>query len=83
MKKDTKKRQQGIAIKTLIAVNVLASPFIGGITGITKVAAEEQQITTEHVFYVPGKGDAEKIRDMDRRWFRFSTYEPTGLYASP
>ncbi|SCB71485.1 immunoglobulin-like domain-containing protein [Bacillus mycoides] len=83
MKKDTKKRQQGIAIKTLIAVNVLASPFIGGITGITKVAAEEQQVTTEHVFYVPGKGDAEKIRDMDRRWFRFSTYEPTGLYASP
>ncbi|PGD48906.1 S-layer protein [Bacillus toyonensis] len=82
MKKDTRPRHQGIAIKTLIAMNVLASPFMGGITEITKVAAETQ-VSAARVLYVEGKGDPEKIRAIDRRQFKFSPYEPTGLYASP
>lgn len=82
MKKDTQQRHQGVAIKTLIAMNVLASPFMGGVTGITKVAAKTQ-VSAEHVFYAEGKGDPEKIRANDRRQFKFSPYEPTGLYASP
>ncbi|MGE7936488.1 M60 family metallopeptidase [Bacillus paramycoides] len=83
MKQNSKKRNKEIAIKAFIAVNVLASPFVGGITGITKVAAEEQQVSTERVFHVIGKGNIEQLRDRDRRQFRFSPYEPTGLYASP
>lgn len=83
MKQNSKKRNKEIAIKAFIAVNVLASPFIGGITGITKVAAEEQQVSTERIFHVIGKGNIEQLRDRDRRQFRFSPYEPTGLYASP
>lgn len=63
-------------------MNVLASPFMGGVTEITKVAAETQ-VSAERVFYVEGKGDSEKIRAIDRRQFKFSPYEPTGLYASP
>ena len=82
MKKDTRPRHQGIAIKTVIAMNVLAFPFMGGVTEITKVAAETQ-VSAERVFYVEGKGDPEKIRAIDRRQFKFSPYEPTGLYASP
>ncbi|WP_426940655.1 M60 family metallopeptidase (plasmid) [Bacillus mycoides] len=56
---------------------------------ITKVSAETQektvkkQVSTEHVFQVMGKGNVDQIKDKDRRQFRFSPYEPTGLYASP
>ncbi|PHE52466.1 hypothetical protein COF68_34790, partial [Bacillus toyonensis] len=63
-------------------MNVLASPFMEGITEITKVAAETQ-VSAARVLYVEGKGDPEKIRAIDRRHFKFSPYEPTGLYASP
>ncbi|WP_252197028.1 M60 family metallopeptidase [Bacillus toyonensis] len=63
-------------------MNVLASPFMGGITEITKVAAETQ-VSAARVLYVEGKGDPEKIRAIDRRQFKLSPYEPTGLYASP
>ncbi|WP_353958406.1 M60 family metallopeptidase [Bacillus sp. DX4.1] len=56
---------------------------------ITKVSAETQektikkQVSTEHVFQVMGKGNVDQIKDKDRRQFRFSPYEPTGLYANP
>ncbi|PEP14113.1 S-layer protein [Bacillus toyonensis] len=63
-------------------MNVLASPFMEGITEITKVAAETK-VSAARVLYVEGKGDPEKIRAIDRRHFKFSPYEPTGLYASP
>ena len=58
-------------------------------TGITKVSAETQeqttdvQISTERTFHVMGKGNVDQIKERDRRQFRFSPYEPTGLYASP
>lgn len=88
MRKATRKRYLGISIKALIAVNVLAYPVIGGSTGITKVSAETQQaasnqVSVERVFSVPGKGNVDQLKDRDRRQFRFSPYEPTGLYASP
>ncbi|MEK7019601.1 M60 family metallopeptidase [Bacillus sp. FSL R9-9410] len=52
--------------------------------GVTKVLAESQTpVSTERIFNVIGKGDVEQIRDRDRRQFKFSPYEPTGLYASP
>lgn len=89
MKQNSKKRNKEIAIKTFIAVNILAFPFIGGTTGITKVSAEtqeqtvEKQVSTERIFHVIGKGNVNQIQDRDRRQFRFSPYEPTGFYASP
>ena len=89
MKQNSQKRNKERAIKAFIAVNVLAFPFIGGTTGITKVSAETQeqtvgkQVSTERIFDVMGKGNVDQIRDMDRRQFRFSPYEPTGLYANP
>ncbi len=84
MKKNSRKRNGGIAIKAFLAVNVLTVPFIGGTTGITKVLAETQtQVSTERTFHVIGKGNVDQIRDIDRRQFRFSPYEPTGLYANP
>ncbi|MGE7910296.1 M60 family metallopeptidase [Lysinibacillus xylanilyticus] len=84
-----KKRNLGIAMKTLLAVNVLAAPFIGVELGATKVFAASQtqttkaQVSTERVFQVPGKGDVEQLKQRDRRQYIFSPDEPTGLYASP
>ena len=84
-----KKRNKEIAIKAFITLNVLTFPFIGEMAWITKVSAETQektikkQVSTEHVFQVMGKGNVDQIQDKDRRQFRFSPYEPTGLYASP
>ncbi|QPQ31267.1 M60 family metallopeptidase [Lysinibacillus sp. JNUCC 51] len=49
----------------------------------TQEQTAETQVSTERTFHVAGKGDIEKIRDRDRRQFKFSPYEPTGLYASP
>ncbi|MED0988097.1 M60 family metallopeptidase [Bacillus paramycoides] len=52
--------------------------------GVTKVFAESQaRVSTERTFHVIGKGDVDQIQNRDRRQFRFSPYEPTGLYASP
>ncbi|EJR89627.1 M60 family metallopeptidase [Bacillus cereus] len=34
-------------------------------------------------FYIKGKGRVEQLREIDRRWFSFSPFEPTGLYAEP
>ncbi|ENQ3078635.1 LPXTG cell wall anchor domain-containing protein [Bacillus cereus] len=86
MKKGNRKRNSKIVMKTFIAVNVLAFPFIGE---VAKVSAETQgqttkaQVSTERTFHVTGKGNVDQIKDRDRRQFRFSPYEPTGLYASP
>ncbi|MDZ4406749.1 M60 family metallopeptidase [Bacillus cereus] len=57
--------------------------------GITKISAETQkqtavvQVSAERIFHVMGKGNVDQIKERDRRQFRFSPYEPTGLYASP
>lgn len=84
MKKNSRKRNDGIVIKAFLAVNVLAVPIIGGMPGTTKVLAETQtQVSTERTFQVAGKGNVDQIRDTDRRQFKFSPYEPTGLYAKP
>lgn len=71
-------------VKAFIAVNVLTAPFIGVEMGVTKVFAESQTpVSIERISYVEGKGDVHQLRDRDRRLFRFSPHEPTGLYASP
>lgn len=85
MKKNSRKRNDRIVIKVFIAVNVLTAPFIGGEMGVTKVFAESQtqQVSTERIFNVPGKGDVDQLKDRDRRGIRLSPHEPTGLYARP
>lgn len=89
MKQNSRKKNDRIAIKACIAVNVLTAPFIGGTMAITKVSAETQeqtvevQVSAERIFHVMGKGNINQIQERDRRQFRFSQYEPTGLYANP
>nr|WP_232299089.1 M60 family metallopeptidase [Bacillus cereus] len=68
---------------------LLIAPFIEEDLQITRVAAEtkeqdtKNQVSAERVFYIEGKGDIVQLRDIDRRQFQFSPYEPTGLYANP
>ncbi|PFU22008.1 M60 family metallopeptidase [Bacillus cereus] len=49
----------------------------------TQEQTAEKQVSTERIFHVIGKGSVDQIRETDRRQFRFSPYEPTGLFASP
>ncbi|MEK4916246.1 M60 family metallopeptidase [Bacillus sp. FSL E2-8887] len=54
---------------------------------VARAETQEQtvatQVFTERIFHVMGKGNVDIIQNMDRRQFKFSPYEPTGLYASP
>ncbi|OFD94435.1 Fibronectin type III domain protein [Bacillus mycoides] len=77
-------------MKVLATSAILATTlFTPTITNSLTVQAETQeetvkkQVSTEHVFQVMGKGNVDQIKDKDRRQFRFSPYEPTGLYANP
>ncbi|MBC2683575.1 DUF5011 domain-containing protein [Bacillus toyonensis] len=49
----------------------------------TQEQTVEKHVSTERIFHVIGKGNVDQIRETDRRQFRFSPYEPTGLFARP
>ncbi|GGE71559.1 M60 family metallopeptidase [Priestia taiwanensis] len=67
----------GLCMTTLIAPYVVEMPKVYATEEIGTVNANYEQRT----FNLTARGDVKDVRDMHRREFSFSPYEPTGIYA--
>ncbi|PGU09393.1 hypothetical protein, partial [Bacillus thuringiensis] len=69
----------GICLATLLTSYGLEVPRVYAEMALEN--KEKQQ--EERVYQLLPKGDVKEIRDLHKRQFSFSPYEPTGIYAKP
>ncbi|PFL42282.1 putative mucin/carbohydrate-binding domain-containing protein [Bacillus thuringiensis] len=69
----------GICLVTLLTSYGLEVPRVYAEMSLEN--KEKQQ--EERVYQLLPKGDVKEIRDLHKRQFSFSPYEPTGIYAKP
>ena len=84
--------------KRILVATATLTIIASGMTSSSDVFAEETQqqknlsaslqskksVKSENrAFTVPGKGDVEVLKQLERKSMAFSPYEPTGLYAKP
>ncbi|WP_002144978.1 M60 family metallopeptidase [Bacillus cereus] len=78
-KKKSRVLVAGVCLATLLTPYGLEVPKVYAEMSIED--KEKQQ--EERVYKLLPKGDVKEIRDLHKRQFSFSPYEPTGIYAKP
>jgi len=81
MQKPLKVIASSVILTTTLLTPIMANSLT--VHAETQEQTSENKVSAERIFQVIGKGDVNQLKDRDRRQFRFSPHEPTGLYASP
>jgi Peptidase M60, enhancin and enhancin-like/Putative mucin or carbohydrate-binding module/N-terminal domain of M60-like peptidases len=72
-------------VATALCMTTFVAPYV---VEMPKVYAMEEVGTADaayeqRTFHLSARGNVDEVRDLQRRGFSFSPYEPTGIYAKP
>ncbi|MED3052317.1 peptidase M60 [Bacillus thuringiensis] len=78
-KKKSRVLVAGVCLATLLTPYGLEVPRVYAEMSLANMEKQQE----ERVYQLLPKGDVKEIRDLHKRQFSFSPYEPTGIYAKP